>query len=81
MTMSDNRIGATVVAELLDLIDGRLKCIKVLSEGCDSVSSEAIASEVAFGQSIISKTREIYGLSRETLDDFDCPSRAKQKIL
>ena len=81
--MSD-KINASVVTELLDLVEGRLNCIKTLAEmegASGRVVADAIKSEAVFAEDLIDKVRKIYGLSREVVDDFDCPSRKDLTII
>ena len=81
--MSD-KINASVVTELLDLVEGRLNCIKTLAEmegASGRVVTDAIKSEAVFAEDLIDKVRKIYGLSREVVDDFDCPSRKDLTII
>lgn len=84
VTKMSDKINASVVTELLDLVEGRLNCIKTLAEmegASGRVVADAIKAEAVFGTDLIGKVRNIYGLSREQVDDFDCPSRKDLTII
>lgn len=78
--MTNDRIAASVVATILEGIESRLKCIQILAE-VENVTMDCIRAEATYAQDMIDKVRDIYGLSREQIDDFDDPSMEELRII